>query len=266
MRFHVRIANFTVSHLMSPTPLNVLVWNEFRHEKKSPKVAAIYPDGMHEAIAGFLRKDPSLAVRTAWLDQPGHGLGEEVLKQTDVLIWWGHRAHADVSDEVVARVRARVLEGMGLVVLHSGHYAKVFKALMGTTCSLKWRESTDKERIWTVSPSHPIAAGIGEYFEIPVEEMYGEPFGIPEPDELIFLSWFTGGEVFRSGATWRRGNGKVFYFRPGHETYPTYYQAEVQKVITNAVHWARPTVCIPDVCPKAPPLEPLPPESEASEQ
>ena len=237
----------------------VVVWGEFRHEKKNPKVAEIYPDGMHEAIAASLRETPSLDVTTAWLDQDReHGLGGDVLDKTDVLVWWGHMAHGDVSDEVVAKVKTRVLEGMGLVVLHSGHYAKIFKALMGTTCSLKWRESTDKERIWNIAPHHPITQGIGDYFEIPAEEMYGEPFGIPEPDELIFISWFTGGEVFRSGATWQRGNGRVFYFRPGHETYPTYHQAEVQKVIANAVLWARPSVRIPDVCPNSPALEPLP--------
>jgi len=244
----------------------VVVWGEFRHEKKNPKVAAIYPDGMHETIAGFLRKDSALDVTTAWLDQPEHGLGGDVLDRTDVLVWWGHMAHGEVSDAVVAEVRRRVLEGMGLIVLHSGHYAKIFKALLGTTCSLKWRESTDKERIWNIAPHHPITRGIGEYFEIPAEEMYGEPFGIPTPDELIFISWFTGGEVFRSGATWQRGNGKIFYFRPGHETYPAYHQKEVQTVITNAVHWAHPTVCITDVCPNAPALEPLPADSAETER
>lgn len=245
---------------------SVTVWGEFRHEKKNPKVAAIYPDGMHEAIAGFLRKQPDLEVGTATLDQAEHGLTKDVLEKTDVLIWWGHMAHGDVKDEIVERVRTRVLEGMGLIVLHSGHYAKIFKALMGTTCSLKWREATDKERLWNVMATHPIAAGIGEYFEIPNEEMYGEPFGIPTPDELIFISWFTGGEVFRSGATWYRGHGRIFYFRPGHETYPTYHHAQVQQVITNAVRWARATVRIPDTCPNAKPLELLPHDPEAAER
>lgn len=247
---------------MNPT-IRVTVWSEFRHEKKNPKVAAIYPQGMHECIAGYLRPEADLTVRTATLDEPEHGLGGTVLDETDVLIWWGHTAHREVADEVVARVKQRVLEGMGLIVLHSGHYAKIFKALMGTTCSLKWRESTDKERIWTVMPGHPIAAGLGEQFVIPAEEMYGEPFGIPTPDELIFISWFTGGEVFRSGATWYRGNGRVFYFRPGHETYPTYHQAEVRRVILNAVRWARATVCIKDACPNTKALEPLPADPAA---
>lgn len=252
---------------MSPqnsSPARVLVWGEFRHEKKNPKVAAIYPDGMHETIASFLREEPDFSVETAFLDQASHGLTVDRLDQTDVLVWWGHMAHGEVSDEVVLEVKRRVLEGMGLIVLHSGHYSKVFKALMGTTCSLKWRESTDKERVWNIAQHHPITRGLGEYFEIPQEEMYGEPFGIPEPDELIFISWFTGGEVFRSGATWRRGNGKVFYFRPGHETYPTYHQPEVRRVIANAVRWVRAEVCIPDVCPNSPPLEPLPADPEAA--
>ncbi len=251
---------------MITSPLRALVWGEYRHEKKNPKVAAIYPDGMHETIAAALRTHSDFEVGTAWLDQPEHGLTDDVLDKTDVLIWWGHMAHSEVKDEIVAKVQKRVLEGMGLIVLHSGHYSKIFKALMGTTCSLKWRESTDKERLWNLAPHHPITKGIGDYFEIPAEEMYGEPFGIPTPDELIFVSWFTGGEVFRSGATWQRGHGKVFYFRPGHETYPSYHQAEVQTVIANAVRWARPTVCIPDTCPNSPPLEPLPEDTEAQDR
>ncbi len=242
---------------MSPT-INVTVWSEFRHEKKNPKVAAIYPRGMHEAIAGFLRVAPDLNVRTATLDEPEHGLTDAVVAGTDVLVWWGHLAHHEVQDAIVARVQRRVLEGMGLVVLHSGHYSKIFKALMGTTCSLKWRESDDKERLWNVCPSHPITRGLGEYFELPAEEMYGEPFGIPTPDELIFISWFSGGEVFRSGATWQRGHGRVFYFRPGHETYPTYHHPTVQQVIANGVRWARSTVRLADSCPNTNSPEPPP--------
>lgn len=242
-----------------PASLRVTVWNEFRHEREDPRVTAIYPRGIHETIAGFLRADPQLEVRTATLDEPEQGLGAGVLDATDVLVWWGHKAHADVQDAIVARVQARVLEGMGLVVLHSGHYSKIFKALMGTTCSLRWREATDKERVWCICPSHPIAEGLGDHFEIPVEEMYGEPFGIPKPDELVFISWFSGGEVFRSGATWRRGHGRVFYFRPGHETHPTYHQPEVQRVIANGIRWARPVIRRPDRSPPAAPLKPLPP-------
>jgi trehalose utilization protein len=220
--------------------LRVLVWNEGRHEKKNEKVQALYPNGIHEAIAKPLREAGYL-VKTATLDEPEHGLTESALAETDVLTWWGHLAHKEVSDEVVERVQKRVLDGMGLVVLHSGHHSKIFRKLMGTTCDLKWREAEERERIWVVAPHHPIVEGLGEYFVIPHEEMYGEFFDIPQPDELIMVSWFEGGEVFRSGCCYQRGRGKIFYFRPGHETYPTYYQTEVQRVIVNGVKWAAPT-------------------------
>lgn len=215
----------------------VTVWNEFKHEKANPKVAQIYPEGIHNAIAAQLT-DFGFVTRTATLEEKEHGLTQDVLSSTDVLIWWGHMAHDQVSDEIVERVHARVLEGMGLIVLHSGHYSKIFKKLLGTTCALKWREADEKERLWVLNPAHPIAAGIGEYIELPQEEMYGEHFDIPAPDELVFVSWFAGGEVFRSGCTFTRGQGKIFYFRPGHETYPTYYNKDIIRVIANAVKWA----------------------------
>lgn len=217
----------------------VTVWNEYRHEKQDAAVAEIYPEGLHEAIAQPLR-DEGLSVRTATLDEPEHGLTTELLAQTDVLIWWGHRAHQEVSDAIVDRVQERVLAGMGLIVLHSAHFSKIFKRLMGTSCELKWREAGEKERVWIVEPGHPIAAGLGAYFEIPHAEMYGERFDIPAPDTQVFISWFEGGEVFRSGCCYHRGSGKVFYFQAGHETHPIYYQAEVQRVISNAVRWAAP--------------------------
>ena len=219
----------------------VTVWNEHRHENENPAVAAIYPNGIHQAIADHLQKE-GFVVQTATLDQPEHGLTDTVLDNTDVLIWWGHKAHNDVNDEIVDRVQQRVLaNGMGLIVLHSGHFSKIFKALMGTSCDLKWREAGEKERVWVVNPGHPIAAGLNDYFEIPEAEMYGEHFDIPQPDTLVFVSWFQGGEVFRSGCCFYRGRGKIFYFRPGHETYPIYRQTEVLQVITNAVHWAAPS-------------------------
>jgi trehalose utilization protein len=223
----------------------VTVWNEFRHEKSRADVREIYPDGIHEAVARPLRA-AGLSVRAATLDEPEHGLTAEVLEETDVLIWWAHGAHKEVGDKIVDRVHKRVLEGMGLVVLHSGHYSKIFRKLMGTSCSLKWREAGERERIWVVEPGHPIAEGLGEYFEIPQAEMYGEHFDIPAPDTLVFVSWFQGGEVFRSGCCFHRGRGKIFYFRPGHETYPIYYQPEVVRVISNAVRWVAP-VAGPDV-------------------
>jgi trehalose utilization protein len=239
--------------------IKVTIWNEFRHEKMSEAVRRMYPDGMHKAIEKGLSEYPGMAFRTATLDEPEHGLTEEVLEGTDVLIWWGHMAHGDVQDAIVQRVQRRVLEGMGLIVLHSAHFSKIFKALMGTHCSLKWREAGEKERIWVLEPSHPIAAGLGEYFELPHEEMYGERFDIPEPDKLIMVSWFQGGEIFRTGCCWQRGHGRIFYFRPGHETYPTYYNKDVLRVIANAARWARPRIMAKDHCPHSKELEPLPP-------
>jgi len=220
--------------------IRVTVWGENVQEHKLPAVAKIYPNGMHETIAEALRELADLEVQTATLDQPEHGLSEKVLDHTDVLTWWGHCAHDEVDDKIVDRVQTRVLQGMGLIVLHSGHYAKIFKRLLGTSCSPTWRQVGKKERLWVCNPGHPIVQGIPSYFEIPKEEMYSEPFGIANPDEIIFLSSFGSGEVFRSGCTWKRGNGKIFFFRPGHEIYPTYHQKEVRRVIQNAVHWAHP--------------------------
>jgi len=219
--------------------MHVTIWNEYRHEQESEAIAEIYPKGMHHVLASFLQTD-DVTVQTATLDEPSHGLTDDVLEKTDVLIWWGHIAHEEVADDIVAKVHQHVLDGMGLIVLHSGHFSKIFKRLMGTGCDLKWREAGEKERVWVVDPTHPITAGIDSYFELEQEEMYGEHFDIPAPDELVFISWFQGGEVFRSGATFKRGRGKIFYFRPGHEEYPTYYNESVQKVIQNAVHWACP--------------------------
>ncbi|MGW7859178.1 ThuA domain-containing protein [Staphylococcus xylosus] len=216
--------------------MNITIWNEFRHEQENEDVQPVYPNGIHHVIASFLTDDHT--VTTAMLDEPQHGLTDDVIARTDVLIWWGHKVHEEVDEEVVEKVKQKVLEGMGLIVLHSGHFSKIFKSLMGTSCDLKWREADEKERLWVVDPTHPIAEGIDSYFELEKEEMYGEHFDIPSPDETVFISWFEGGEVFRSGATFKRGNGKIFYFRPGHESYPTYYNANVQKVIKNAVKWA----------------------------
>ncbi len=219
--------------------MRITVWGENIHEHKNEKVGKLYPDGMHNAIAAFLREqaDGVTEVRTATLDQPEHGLTDEVLESTDVMTWWGHIGHHLVDNAVVAKVQQRVMDGMGLVVLHSAHLSKIFTRLMGTRCNLIWREGEDREMVWTVSPSHPIARGLPHPFIIPNQEMYGEYFDIPEPDELVFLSSFSGGEVFRSGCCFKRGKGRIFYFSPGHETYPVYYQAEVQRVICNAVRW-----------------------------
>jgi trehalose utilization protein len=235
--------------------IQVTIWNEYRHEKQDAKIAKVYPEGIHNAIAAGLGGE-DFKVQTATLDEPEHGLSQEKLANTDVLVWWGHTAHDAVSDEIVERVYRRIVdEGMGLLVLHSAHYSKIFRRLMGTSCSLKWREDGLKERLWVVAPGHPIVAGLGDYLELPQEEMYGEHFDIPAPETLVFISWFPGGEVFRSGCCYQRGSGRIFYFRPGHEEYPTYFNPEVQRVIENAVRWAAPTLTHQPIRGNTPPLE-----------
>lgn len=218
--------------------MKVTVWNEFIQEKTDPPVAAVYPEGIHRVIADYLKSE-GLDVNTATLNEPEHGLSESILSQTDVLVWWGHKAHREVDDKIVDRVQDRVLNGMGLVILHSAHYSKIFKRMMGTSCDLGIvRDDGKRERIWTIEPSHPICHGINTYFDIPNTEVYGERFDIPNPDSLVFVSSFEGGEVFRTGCCYHRGLGKIFYFRPGHETYPIFYQTEVQQIIKNSVLWA----------------------------
>jgi len=222
-------------------PLRVTVWNEYVHERREESVKRIYPEGMHRPIADGIRRElgGDVTIRVATLDEPEHGLTEEALAQTDVLTWWGHAAHDKVDDVVVERVHARVLDGMGIVVLHSGHYSKIFRRLMGTSCSLRWRSDPGGERevIWSVNPAHPIAAGVPQPIVIPHQEMYGEFFDIPPPDELVFISSYEGGEVFRSGCCYTRGAGRVFYFAPADQEFPAYHQPEVQRVIANAVAW-----------------------------
>jgi trehalose utilization protein len=220
--------------------IRVTVWGENRHEQIDPRVRELYPLGMHEAIADGIRAHlgNEASVCTAVLDDPEHGLSQDVLASTDVLIWWGHIAHAEVDDAVAERVVSRVRAGMGLIALHSSIHAKVFLRLMGTSCNLRWRESGERQLVWTVSPTHPIAREVPHPIEIMEDEMYGEFFDIPTPDELVFLSTFTGGEVFRSGCCFIRGNGRIFYFSPGHETHPVYHHPDVRQVIANAVRWA----------------------------
>jgi trehalose utilization protein len=224
----------------SEVAIGVTVWGEgLEHEK--PEAERIYPDGIHETIADGLRAElgGAAVIRTATLAAPEHGLSSEVLEATDVLAWWGHRAHEGVDDHVVDRVVEHVLDGMGLLVLHSSHFSKPFLRLMGTRCSLRWRNDGEREVVWTVAPAHGIAEGLPPAFVIPEHEMYGEYFDIPPPEELVFISSFAGGEVFRSGCCWTRGKGRIFYFSPGHETFPVYHQPEIRHILANGVRWAR---------------------------
>ncbi len=221
--------------------MKITVWNEYIHEVRFKEIADIYPKGIHGCIKDFLNEAGFDDVKTATLDMENHGLSDEVLENTDVLLWWGHMAHDKVDDKIVEKVYKRVLDGMGLIVLHSGHASKIFRKICGTESgNLKWREAGEKEIIWVIDHAHPIVDGLDEKIIIPKEEMYGEHFDIPTPDELVFISWFEGGEVFRSGCCYHRGKGKVFYFRPGHEAFPVYHMKEIQKVIINAVKWACP--------------------------
>ncbi|MDE0534088.1 MAG: ThuA domain-containing protein [Albidovulum sp.] len=218
----------------------VTIWNEGRHEKIHSEVAAIYPDRIDGAISAGLAGE-GFEIQRACLDDIDQGLPTKTLDATDVLLWWGHIAHEEVGDQLVDRIQSRVLGGMGLIVLHSGHHSKIFTRLMGTNCNLSWRElpEGELERVWVVAPSHPIAEGLPPYFEVPQSEMYGEPFDIPTPDDLLFLSWFKGGEVFRSGCAFQRGRGRIFYFGPGHETFPIYHNIHVQRIIINAIRWTK---------------------------
>jgi trehalose utilization protein len=225
-------------------PVRVTVWGENVHERRDESVRTLYPDGMHATIAQGLAEllGERVQVRTATLDEPEHGLSEQVLAETDVLTWWGHVAHDEVDDRVVARIHDRVLGGMGLLALHSAHYSKIFRRLMGTSCTLRWRNEGERELVWTVLPGHPIAAGVPQPLVIDAQEMYGETFDIPPPDELVFISSFAGGEVFRSGCGYTRGAGRIFYFSPGDQEYPVYHQPDVQQVLANAVLWAAPAL------------------------
>ena len=229
--------------------IKVTVWNEYQDKQKKPEIASIYPEGLHKTIADFLNQDQGLAAKVSIITDPEQGLSEQVLDDTDVLIWWGHSYHDDVEDHLVKRVIDRVQRGMGIIFLHSAHKSKPFMNLLGTSGFLGWREAEEKSRVWTVTPTHPIAEGVPPQFLLEQEEMYSEPFGIPEPDATVFISWFEGGNVFRSGVTFQREYGRIFYFQPGHETHPVYHNSHVQRVITNAVKWAKPVMRIDSLHP-----------------
>ncbi len=219
--------------------IKVTIFNEFIHERNDENVAKIYPQGIHSAIKQGI-EDNEIVVKTVTLENI-NDLSKENLAETDIIIWWGHMAHHLVPDEVANNVRDAVLGGMGAIFLHSAHHSKPFKKLMGTSCNLTWREDGDRELVWVCNPSHPIADGIDRFINLQNVETYGEPFCIPEPDELVFIGNYSGGEVFRSGCCWKRENGKIFYFQPGHETFPIYHEEQILRVIKNAIIWAKPT-------------------------
>lgn len=226
---------------MSAGKLRVTVWNEFVNEREYESIRRIYPEGIHGCLRRFLEREQDIEVTCVTLDMPHQGITAELLDNTDVLIWWSHARQDDITDENVRLVKNAVHAGMGLIALHSAHFSRIMQALLGTTMTLHWRHG-DREKLWCVCPNHPIAKGIPPCIEIPEEEMYGEVFDIPKPDDVVFLGWFASGHVFRSGVTFTRGMGRIFYFQPGHEEAPVYEQPEIQQIIVNAVRWAAP-VC-----------------------
>lgn len=219
--------------------IRVTVWNEYVHEREYPAIGAVYPEGIHGCLRRFLGRENDIAVTCVTLDMPHQGVTRELLAETDVLIWWSHARQEEITDETVRLVREAVHAGMGLIALHSAHFSRIMRDLLGTTMTLHWRHH-DREKLWCIAPTHPIAQGVPACIDIPEEEMYGESFDIPRPDDIIFLGWFESGHVFRSGVTFTRGLGKIFYFQPGHEEAPVYEQPEIQRVIVNAVRWAAP--------------------------
>jgi trehalose utilization protein len=236
--------------------IRATVWNEYMDEQKRPDVASVYPQGLHSTIADFLNREEGISARVSLITDAEQGLAEQVLDSTDVLLWWGHSHHNDVDDLLAKRVIDRARQGMGMVFLHSAHKAKPFMGLLGTSGSLGWRDVGEKCRVWAADPSHPIAEGVPQQFLLEHEEMYSEPFGVPEPDSTVFISWFEGGNVFRSGVAFKREYGRIFYFQPGHETYPTYHNPHIQKIITNAVKWAKPVIKADSMeCPQMEALE-----------
>ncbi len=233
--------------------MNIAIFNEFYHEQTHEEAKKVYPEGIHSVLASFLQEGNSLRFFTM---ETVSDITDDILNETDVMLWWGHVKHHLVPDEVAVRVKEAVLRGMGIIFLHSAHHSKPFRLLMGASCNLSWREDGDMERVWNVMPSHPIAQGIDRYFELPHVETYAEPFGIPNPDDVVFMGWYEGGEVFRSGVTFHRENGRIFYFQPGHETFPIFYDKNVQTIIRNAVNWAKPVYRVPELlCPNVKRIE-----------
>lgn len=231
--------------------MNIVIYNEGLHDKQD-WMKSVYPTGIHGALKETLEA-PENTITIITLDNVDD-ITQQLLSETDVLLWWGHGAHHLVPDSVSTLVTEAIQKGMGFIALHSAHMSKPLRQVLGTSCTLKWRDN-DSERVWITAPAHPIAAGLPEYFELPQEEMYGEFFDIPRPDDVVFMGWFNGGELFRSGVTFTRGLGKIFYFQPGHEEYPIYYNEYVRKILRNAVAWAAPTKRIASQdCPNAPVL------------
>jgi trehalose utilization protein len=244
---------------MNDTPIRVLVWDE----DATHVSAGVYPENIRGAVADGLIElgGERVRVRTASLADPEQGLSAAALAATDVLIWWGHVRHSEVADDAVGRIVEHVCRrGLGFIALHSAHYSKPFKQILNCTGHLKggWREDEQPEEIRVCAPHHPITHGVHD-FALAQEEMYGAPFDVPPPAAVVLQSFFpAGGEYFPSGLIWTVGTGvdrtfasgpgrgigqgegigRVFYFRPGHESVPTYFNLDVRRILYNGVRWA----------------------------
>jgi len=247
-----RGAALAAGALISPALLaadakhKVVVWSEGT-ANVDPGSKGIYPQDINTAIADGLKplEARGWEIVKASLNDPDQGISQALLESTDVLIWWGHKKHGEVKDELVERIAARVNAGqMGFIGTHSAHFSKPLKKLLGTPCS--WGEyvadGTSAEII-VKEPNHPICKGVTN-FKLPKIERYGEPFKCPTPEAVPLDGLYTRPDgktqPGRMGLCWTIGKGKVFYFTPGHETYNDYHRPEVRQIFINAVEWAAP--------------------------
>jgi trehalose utilization protein len=254
-----RIKSFVIAEWSMA--LTVTIFNEYVTQKEQPDAMEVYPDGIHPVLVDVVER-AGHDTRVALFSDSEHGLTKDVVAETDVLVYWSHARNEEFEDRVVDRVQDAVLDGMGLVMLHSARRSKLFMRLMGTDCNVRgYRDADETERVWVVDPAHPVVDGLeSEFIELPESQLVAEPFEIPTPIETPLISWIEGGEVFRSGCTFKRGRGKVFFFGPGHETQPVYHMNEVQTVLQNAVEWAKPIDG--PTGPQLGPTESLPPQED----
>lgn len=221
----------------------VVVWSEGTAPKE------IYPNDINGAIAEGLKASPLMKdwdVVIAGIDDPDQRISDELLKKTDVLIWWGHKKHGDVKDALVDKIEKRVKEeGMGFIALHSAHFAKPNKRIMGTPCTFAAYVCDNKENVVSVAmPNHPICKGVAKTFTVANDERYSDPYAVPTPDAvpLTAIQVRNDGtkEEAKMGFCWTVGKARMFYLQMGHETNPIYFDPEIRKVMANAVLWAAP--------------------------
>jgi trehalose utilization protein len=277
-------------------PIRVVIWDE-----RQPAQKSVYPNFLGNHLAEYLRnsergRGARLQVRSVGIDDPEQGLSSDVLDNCDVLVWWGHQRHGEISADTAKGIVRRITSGqLSLIALHSAHWSRPFIEAMNersTRDALKSLTRRERKNVqisyippdmrlmrkdekltpwWTktagangttqlqiklpscvfpavradakpshvriLAKNHPIARGVPETFDISQTEMYDEPFHVPTPDAVIFEERWDAGERFRGGCLWNLGAGKVFYFRPGHETYPVFKEAAPLRLVENAVRW-----------------------------